>query len=300
LKNNKLAIAIPTFNRPDILNENIRLMLPEIIEFSIPVYISDDSTDDETKTMSEILQKDYENIFYYKNSPGLGHDRNCIKTLSLPTEEYIWYLGDSFAINSGGLNRVLNIINSQVVDFISVNARGRANINDRIFLDGNELLISLGWHLTLSGTTIYSKNVLNRIKKLDLGRCRNFPHTAIIFDWLNDYIISCNSRKQSYWKKNVFEVFLTDWNVLISNLPSSYTNENKLVAIKMHSEKTRIFSLYSFLSYRFNDIFDFQVFKRFSGLIRKSSSVNLWLVFLISIFPKKCLGYFRNRFKLNQ
>lgn len=309
MKNRKLAIAIPTFNRPDILNENIRLMLPEIIEFSIPVYISDDSTNDETKTVSEILRKDYENIFYFRNYPGLGHDLNCIKTLKLPAEEYVWYLGDSFAINSGGIRRVLNVISYQVVDLISVNVKGRANINDRIFTEGNELLINLGWHLTLTGTTIYSRNVLARIEELELKKCRNFPQTAIIFQefdfrnyklyWLNDYIISCNSRKQSYWKKSVFEVFLNDWNVFISNLPPYYTNENKLIAIKKHSEKTGIFSLYSFLSYRFNGIFDFQTYKRYSDLIRKSSSVNLGLVFIISIFPRKCLGYFRKRLKIN-
>jgi hypothetical protein len=309
LKNSILAIAIPTFNRPDILNENIRSMLPEIEKFSIPVYISDDSTNDETKTISENLKKDYANIFYYRNSPGLGHDRNCIRTLSIPSEDYVWYLGDSVAINSGGLRRILEIISKQSFEFICVNVLKRVDITDRIFIDGNELLINLGWHLTLTGATVYSKNVLNSINKLDIGKCHNFPQTAIIFErfaiencrlfWLNEPFLVCSIRKESYWKKNVFEVFLNDWNVFISSLPSTYSHENKIKAIRMHSNKTGIFSLYSFLSYRYNGIFDYNVFKYFCRLIRKSSNVNLLLVLMISFFPKSVIGFFRNIFKKN-
>jgi len=279
-------------------------MLPEIKEYSIPVYISDDSTNDKTKTILESLKRDYEYIYYYRNTPGLGHDRNCIRTLSIPSEDYVWYLGDSFAIKTGGLRKIMDIISTQSVDFIGVNALKRADINDRIFSDGNELLNDLGWHLTLTGATVYSKSVLSAINKLDLGKCKNFPQTVIIFErfaicknelfWLNEHIIYCNSSKKSYWRKDIFNVFLKDWSDVILNLPSFYPDKNKQMAIKNHSDKTGIFDLYSFLSYRKEGYFNFRVFKRYFGLLRKNSDVNIYFLFVISLFPKSVLRFFRS------
>ena len=51
MENKVLSISIPTFSRPEILRENILLMLPEIREFSVPIYISDDSLDILTENM---------------------------------------------------------------------------------------------------------------------------------------------------------------------------------------------------------------------------------------------------------
>jgi len=47
MKNKRLSIAISSYNRSEILKENLLLMLDEIKEFSIPIYISDDSTNDD-------------------------------------------------------------------------------------------------------------------------------------------------------------------------------------------------------------------------------------------------------------
>jgi len=49
MHNKRLAIAIPTYNRCEILREDLLLILPEIIEHSIAVYISDDSSNDDTR-----------------------------------------------------------------------------------------------------------------------------------------------------------------------------------------------------------------------------------------------------------
>lgn len=302
MKNKNLAIAIPTYNRAEILNENILAMLNEIEQFSIPVYISDDSTNEATESIVADLKKQYEFIYYHKNSPGLGHDLNCIRTLSLPSEEYIWYLGDSYIIKPGGLGKVLDVVLSKDFDFISVNVDVRKGINDRIFENGNELLINLGWHLILTSATIYSKRALKLLNRLDLKKCKNFPQTAIIFEqfamgahklcWLDQQILYCNSRKQSYWKKDVFNVFLNDLDSFVSNLPPFYTERNKQIAIKMHADKTGIFSWYSFLSYRSKGIFDFRVLKSFYKLIRNSCNVSPVLLFIIALIPKIFLRFF--------
>jgi cellulose synthase/poly-beta-1,6-N-acetylglucosamine synthase-like glycosyltransferase len=118
--NNKLSIAIPTYNRDTSLYKNIKAMLPILNKFQIPVYISDDSNNEKTLEIVNKLKSEYQYIFYEKNFTSLGHDRNCIKTLNMPIEEYIWYLGDSKYITSEGIENIYNIINNNSFDFILV------------------------------------------------------------------------------------------------------------------------------------------------------------------------------------
>lgn len=297
---NKLAIAIPTYNRSEMLKENLLLMLVEIKEFSIPVYISDDSTNNLTEIVVDDLKKIYKYIYYYKNCPGIGHDKNCIRTLGLAGEDYIWYIGDSMLIKPNGIRKVLEIIENDYYDFISVNAVSRKlNIPDRIFEKGNELLVDLAWHLTLTGATIYSKKIMDSLENIDLNKCKNFPQTSLVFEkfansncklfWLNDKIIYTNKNKKSYWGKVVFEVFLYDWSFFISNLPVFYSNINKKYTIKKHSEKVDLFTLKKFLKYRSTGIFSLHKLLQYFKLIRFNSNVNIVLLFLISIINKNVI-----------
>ena len=307
LKNSKLAIAIPTFNRSEILRENLLLMLDDIKDFSIPIYISDDSKDDFTFLIIKELRKLYSFIYYFKNSPSLGHDKNCFKTLGLAEEEYIWYLNDSSIIKSGGIKKILDIINSKDFDFIVVNEESRQlNIANKEFNDGNELLINLGWHLTMTGVTIYSKKNFNIIKDLNPNYCKNFPQTALIFEkftngnckllWLNDKLIYGNKNKKSYWERTVFEVFLYDWCFFITNLSNYYLDANKKSTIIMHSKNSGLFTLNKFLIYRSENIFNYQILKKYFIHLKDNSNVNVLLLFVISILPKKALKYIREKY----
>lgn len=307
MKNKKLAIAIPTYNRASILKENIVLMLEEISMYAIPIYISDDSIDDETKSMIDEVKKEYEHIYYYKNTPGLGHDKNCLRTLALPTEDYIWYLGDSIIIKPGGIKKVLDVVENGNPDFVSVNVENRnLDLTSRIYNEGNELLVAIGWHLTMSGATIYANKINELLGRLDLVKCKNFPQTALIFEgfaqgnselyWINDKIVYSNKNKKSYWSSAIFEVFLKDWDFFISNLPLFYLDRNKKLTIKKHSEKTGMFTFLSFLDYRSKGVYSFQVFRKYFKEIQFNSKVNVLLLLLISITPKGLLLFFKSLF----
>jgi hypothetical protein len=307
MENKKLAIAIPTYKRGSILKENIELMLGEIRMYSIPIYVSDDSNDDSTKSIFEEFQNDYEYIRYYKNKPGLGHDKNCLRTLALPTAEYIWYLGDSIIIKPGGIKKVLDIIESGNYDFISVNGDNRnVDCPAGIFEDGNLLLVEIGWHLTMTGATIYSNRIQALTKVLDLNICKNFPQTALIFEsfaqdksklfWTDQRLIYGNKNKKSYWNNAVFDVFLIDWFFFISNLPKNYLDKNKKHTIKKHNLKTGLFTLMRILDYRSQGIYSFQILRKYFQQIRFSSHVNIVLLLLISVAPKGLLNYFKQFF----
>ena len=294
--NKSLAIAIPTYNRAQILNENLMLILDELIFFQIPVYISDDSNNEDTKNLILQLQNKHDLIFYHKNEITLGHDLNFFRTIKLPKEDYVWYLGDSIIIKVGAIEKILGIISLAHYDFISCNADGRElDVSERVFNDGGELFEKLCWHLTFTGATIYSRENVNNLANFDVFKFKNFPQTAFIFEmfsfkksrlyWINDKLVYVNDKKKSYWTKNVFQVFINDFKFFLYNLDDSYPLEIKEKVILQHSVKSKVFSLRAFVKYRLNDFFDFETFIKYERDFSKYTEPNLFVLFIVSIIP---------------
>lgn len=291
----KLAISIPTYNRSNILKFNLIQILNELIEFDIPVYISDDSTNEETKDIIEELKIKHNLLYYFKNSPSLGHDLNCLKTIQLPKEDYVWFLGDSMIIKKGALKKILDAIKIKDYDFISCNADGRKlNINSKIYNDGSDLMNDLGWHLTLTGATIYKTSSLLDLRS-KIEKFKNFPQLALIFEkfavsnssllWINDKLIYGNSNKKSYWSREVFEVFITDFKNFAQNLSEIYTDKSKTKLVLEHSIKTELFSYRRFILYRINDSFNKSVFLKYKNDFQKYTKTNALLLNIIAILP---------------
>jgi hypothetical protein len=299
MENKVLSISIPTFSRPEILRENILLMLPEIREFSVPVYISDDSLDILTENMIAELRKDYKYIYYYRNDASLGHDSNMLHTLKLPKTEYVWLLGDSIILKRGAIENVLEIITQIRPQIIGVNAKNRdLDINSTLYDDPNEVLDQFGWHLTLTGTTIYSNISISTIHGIDIEENTNFPQIALIFNhllsscsfyWINKRWLFANDKKLSYWSKDLFKVFIDDWSNVIRNLPTIYTRDKKEKVILEHSRKLKLFGLRSLLKARYLDAYNLIVFKKYQEALVDHSGLSLVPLLVILLIPKTVL-----------
>lgn len=303
---NKLAIAIPTYNRPEILKFNLLQILDDLIKYDIPVYISDDSSNDDTRKVIEELKSKHTLFVYHKNEIQLGHDLNFVSTIRLPKEEYVWYLGDSIVIKEGAIKKILNIVSTSNYDFISLNAESRdLNIEQKVFNDGYELLDKLCWHLTMTGTTIYnSKNIFN-LDYFNVNKFKNFPQLAFIFEifakkesslyWINEKIIYVNSQKKSYWSQNIFEIFINDFKNSLNNLDEIYPLRVKDKVILQHSVKSKIFILRAFVKYRLNGIFDYKIFVKYKKSFIKYTKVNILILFIIAILP---ISFFKMLFRI--
>jgi len=295
MKNSKLAMAIPTYNRADILKENLLYMMEDIKKYNIPIYISDDSSNNDTRKMIEELKQGYEYIYYQKNEPSLGHDKNCFATLQLPEADYVWYIGDSVVVKEGSIKKVLEILNNEDIDFLFINEKSRKlDKASGIYSDKNEILLEFGWHLTQTGATIYSKKSLSGIKNIDLCKVKNFPQFVLIFEslkndskvyWMNEKNISINRKKKSYWNEKVFEVFIRDWTNAVSYLSNYYPNDLLKKVIISHSIKTNLFSFVNFMSLRANNAFDKKILTKYKHDLKLHSKVPYILQYSISIVP---------------
>ncbi|OEF29492.1 glycosyltransferase family 2 protein, partial [Vibrio rumoiensis] len=272
MSDNNLALAIPTYNRCDILAENLLNMMPELNRFNIPVYISDDSSNNETRDMISDFKKSYPYIYYYRNTPSLGHDDNCYKTLSLPNEKYIWYLGDSMIIKPGSVEAILKLIRNNSYDFIITNSENRGlSLKTGLLTDKNKVFSDLAWHLTLTGACIYSKDIIKKHKNIDYFK--NFPQTSIILKsicqdcklyYLNEFGTALNVKKVSYWNDNVFDVFAKDWVKFIRCI-QKYCDENfdATEVIKSHSKNTGIFGVSNLINYRISGVLNFRKYTKY-------------------------------------
>ena len=188
MENTKLAIAIPTFERAEIIKVTISSLIREVKYYSIPIYISDNSSDDKTEKIVYELKKQYDLIYYYRNRIDLGHDKNSFYVAQLPDSEYVWLLGDSIKVKVGAIKNILNIIENYKPGIISVNAVGRdLDKQSGLYQDHNAVLNDLGWHITLTGATIYSKKALSTINKVALDTFRNIPQLSHIFNFLSEH-----------------------------------------------------------------------------------------------------------------
>jgi glycosyltransferase involved in cell wall biosynthesis len=179
--NPQLALAIPTCNHPDLIQTSITAMLPELTQFNIPVYVSDNSTTLDTEQVVAALQIEYPYIYYRRNKQNLGYDANCHLAITWPDTDFVWPIGDGMIIRPGGIAAVLRWV-SPDRDFIFVNCRV-PNLKNEVVnpSDIRSFLIEVTWHITLLGATVYGR----RPRSIDITpeqrvSWKNFIHLGLI------------------------------------------------------------------------------------------------------------------------
>ncbi len=89
-----LTIAIPTFNRTQVLIENLKHLLPQIDE-NIDILIIDNHSDEKVEDNLKELIKNYQNkIKFIRNKANIGGNANVLRCIELCESDYIWILGD--------------------------------------------------------------------------------------------------------------------------------------------------------------------------------------------------------------
>jgi abequosyltransferase len=298
--NTRLSIVIPSYNRAELLKNNLLEIQSDLIEHSIGVYISDDSTDDRVTDMYRENFNSNKNIFYSKNEPGLGHDKNYFHSLSLPDTDYVWVIGDSICLKKGAIKKVLDTIQSEKPDIISVNSENRGiSIDKHEYTDTLVIFEELGWHLTYTGTSIFSKNAIDSSVDIDINYFNNFPQIALIFNhlkkgrsfhWINQNLIYSNNDKTSYWHVSTFKTFINDWENAIYGLPHSYPLDLKEKVILKHSLMSGLFSIRSLAKMRLEGVYSIDTLVNYRSRLIKHSKLSYPILFIIAILPRGFLS----------
>ena len=308
LINNKrsshLSIVIPTYNRAKFLDRCLELLIPVVMKYNIAIYISDNSSKDNTKEVVDKRIKSYRFIEYQCNQDNLGADKNFELALKMPMTDYIWLLGDTYQIKTESVNFLMEILlgGSQDVNAFVFNVIGRVgDIPSISYSDKNKLLLDLGWHMTCMSSLVYARDLISSAR-FERYRDTNFIQTRIIFEfienrefvirWVSEHSIFpvvVDGVKKNSWQNKTFQIWVESWINFICSLPPSYAIDEKLRCIKMHGSKSGLFSLRGLLSLREKNILNIMEFKKYQKMFSGVINIPTFIIFFISIFPKSIL-----------
>ncbi|AMO93790.1 glycosyl transferase 2 family protein [Collimonas fungivorans] len=297
----KLAIAIPTYNRSELLDGQLNSLVPLVEKYGIPIYISDNASIDSTEATVKKWLQVYPHIIYSKNKTNIGMSRNISRVLMLPDTEYVWLLSDDDRLVPTAIEVVLK--NSEFgSDLIVVNTKFDVQSNDlrvkelpdSLYDDKNKFIEDLGWHITLISCLVVKRGFVDSIVYQKYAGSL-FPHTAALLEMaiMKKSLISWIASPLVYPTKNIsdfttnrsfFDIFIKDWSTVISGLPE-YKNKSKDKCILSHGEKAGIFTIPGFFQLRLSGALDFNVYKEYKDYFSRVTHIPRLHIFLISLCP---------------
>ena len=160
-KNKKISICIPTFNRSNDMDINIRNIIDYSFEhknFEIEICVSDNSSDNETKKVVEKWSQYYskENVKYKKNEENIGAGRNFVQALSMSSGEYVVLLGDDDLLTSNFFEQIKLLKDNDDIAF---------NFFDRTLMDENERILGQESFSTMASTIFSEQDFLEYLYK---------------------------------------------------------------------------------------------------------------------------------------
>ena len=108
----EIAYCIPTYNRPDIIEQVLGKFLPVSQNKGMDIYIYDSSVNKETLNIVEnFIRKGIKNLYYVRIDPGIEVDEKLIMLLSgyglQYSYNYIWMVKDRCFVEEETLKVIL-------------------------------------------------------------------------------------------------------------------------------------------------------------------------------------------------
>jgi glycosyltransferase involved in cell wall biosynthesis len=298
-----LGICIPTYKRPDQLMASVQSIIRSIGEVSIPVFISDDSTDDTNVATVERLRALYPHIIHSRNEKNLGIDRNILKSVDICSRRYAWLLGEDDRLLPGAVSSILDVLKREEPHFIYVNYRSvdasmKIVLKDRSLplmqddkMEASAFLAKDAWSMGFIGSCVVRSEYWSDIKP-DRYIGTYFAHVGRIMEYLKGRSLfriaeprvlnRCGSPGTFSWTGSTFEV-VSGWKRLMDELEPLYGAKVCQESVRSFERAHGLNSLY-FLAYlRADSVFNNQVFKRMIRPSRKSIGYKLgsWIISLI-------------------
>lgn len=200
-----LSICIPTYNRAEILDECLRLLVSNKgFSDEVEVIISDNCSEDNTQEISLKYVNAYPHVRYYRNEENIGGERNFLKVLSYAKGLYVKLHNDYSAFTEDGLSNLIikikSVLSEKPLLFLAVNRE----IGEERLVNINELLDHVGINITWIGSYVYDREVFNDLPNKDQRKDSNLMQ----IDWLirlmgrESNCLLCHSP----YAKNIMEV----------------------------------------------------------------------------------------------
>ena len=102
-----LSIAIPTYNRVQLLRQTVELLLPQLRE-GVELIVCDNASSDGTADYLKTLQP---TLRHFRHPQNLGPDANFLSGITESKGKYVWLLCDDDLPCSNAVEKILAVIN---------------------------------------------------------------------------------------------------------------------------------------------------------------------------------------------
>ena len=224
-----LGICIPTYKRPEQLEACVQSIIRSIGTRVIPIFVSDDSTDDTNTAVLARLQAQYPHILHDRNPENLGIDRNILKSVDLCICRYAWMIGEDDRMVPEAVDTVLAVLEQATTElpFVYVNY---ASVDETLTLVLHEHSLPIqqdvripaetffetdSWSIGFIGACIINRRLWNTARR-DAYLDTYFAHVGMILEYLKGhelYLIArplvlnrCGRARIFTWTHTAFEV----------------------------------------------------------------------------------------------
>lgn len=131
-----LTIAIPTYNRRDLLKRALESIVPQL-NSKIEVLVSDNASDDGT---DEMIVQSFPMVRYIKNEINKGADYNFLQCYREAKGKYVILLGSDDRIAAGAIDYLTNFLEKNDCDLVFLNFRCFDVTKKEIYIRGKEAI----------------------------------------------------------------------------------------------------------------------------------------------------------------
>ena len=310
LKNRKkkIAICIPTYNRPKILYDICSKIVKIVDEKIFDIYIYDSSpSSDSEEILNEIIQKEN---FYYFRLPTTIHSNEKLYRIYQDADiqnkyEYLWILADYLFFSKDIIDKILEKLNEKW-DMLMLDLYDPEKKGNKQYYDPDQIFFEYAWSMTLFGIMIINcKTVLGRAdwpylrEKYLKEQHKNFSHLAMYFEMMlkiddlkfyhfsiekgNVYISKYKGNRSEYFSE-FLKVWGCYWYASIHTLPQYYSRKDQV--IKKACVYTGSLSEKNVIALRTQGILNFKSFYECRGIWKIISTVEPLVVWKIVCLPK--------------
>lgn len=326
--NKIIGICIPTYKRPEQLMQCVRSIIAAAQSYNVPIFITDDSTDDTNNDTIFQLSKEYKHIIYIKNEQNLGIDRNILKCIDVCTCEYAWPIGEDDRMLPNAIKKALGILknNDNNIPFVFANyvyvnndvtyitSEKRINIDADMEIGATDFFEKYAWTIGFIGSCIINKKLWSASDSSKyIGTY--FAHVGMILEYLYDkkaFLIADTlilNRAENVatftWSEKAFEVNF-GWDNMIKAIEPIYGKMSYKKALTASKAIFKHHSLLFLLSKKADKIYDIHKYNIFVRNANYPISYKI-IAHLVAYFPgfplsilKKCVVGAVSRLKQNK
>ncbi len=120
-----LTIAVPTFNRCELLKEGLDSLLAQMPDDgTVEMLVSDNASTDRTQAVMGEYMKKYPRLQYLRNQTNIGPDGNFLQCYERAGGKYVWIFSDDDLLCPGALGGILRHLARAEYELVYLSSSG--------------------------------------------------------------------------------------------------------------------------------------------------------------------------------